>query len=269
MITIIFGVPRAGKTALMTHFLNQAIFDREHYKQMRNAISHKNDGGFNLTTPSHCVLANYDVVGRKFGYRPRLSRRINPFRLGYKNDKVETHFIEPFSVIGITEGQKYLNSRLSMFYPDWQSRWYEQHGHNNYDIYIDVQRPKLIDVNIRELACFIEIVSKKNRHDKNGNIKSIVWKVRCFDGSAELDQYFNSGKQDGSTYTEKTIVANYNVHDCYNSQMCKPKFYEGHIGSDFDTKEHEPLIENVDGYIKYLQELDDELPVNFYDKRRS
>jgi hypothetical protein len=171
--------------------------------------------------------------------------------------------------IGITEGQKYLNSRLSMFYPDWQSRWYEQHGHNNYDIYIDVQRPKLIDVNIRELACFIEIVSKRNKLDKNGNVKSIVWKVRCFDGSAELDQYFNSGKQDASTYVEKMITANYNVHDCYNSQMCKPKFYDGHIGSDFDTREHEPLVENVDGYIKYLQELDDELPVNFYDKRRS
>ena len=268
MITIIFGVPRAGKTALMTHLLNEAMFDRERYKDMKRAIEQKQSGGFPVTIPQHPICANYDVVGRKFGYSPRLSRRVNPFRLGYANDKVKTHFIEPFSAIGITEGQKYFNSRMSAYYPDWQSRWFEQHGHNNYDIFIDVQRPKLIDINIRELSCFIEIVSKTNKTDRNGKIKSIQWRVRCFDGSAELDQYFSSGKQDKTTYTEQTITAKYDVHDCYNSQMCKPKFYDGHIGKDFDTTEHEPLIENIDGYIKYLKELDDELPDGFYNLKR-
>jgi len=235
---------------------------------MARTIDSNNMGGFRLTTPKHPVCANYNIIGRKFGYSPRLSRHINPFRLGYANEKVKTHFIESFTVIGITEGQKYFNSRMSMFYPDWQSRWFEQHGHNNYDIYIDVQRPKLIDVNIRELSTFIEIISKTNNTDKTGKIISITWRVRCFNSSAELDEYFNSGKKDKECYTEKTITAEYNVHDCYNSQMCKPKFYDGHIGDDFDTKEHEPLTENIDGYIKYLKELDDELPDNFYDKKR-
>ena len=235
---------------------------------MARAIENKNLNGFRLSIPKHCILANYDIVGRKFGYSPRLSRRINPFRLGYANEKVKTHFIEPYSLIGITEGQKYFNSRMSMYYPDWQSRWFEQHGHNNYDIYIDAQRPKLIDVNIRELSTFIEIISKTNRFDKQGKIISIRWKVRRFASSAELDEYFNSGKKDMSCYVEETITANYNIHDCYNSQMCKPKFYDGHIDEDFDTKEHEPLIENIDGYIKYLKEVDDELPDNFYDKKR-
>jgi len=268
-ITIIFGVPRAGKTALMTHFLNQALFDRDRYKLMKNEIVQKQKSGFAVSVPRHVVVCNYDIQGRKFGYSPRLSRRINPFRLGYSNDKVQTHFIEPFSVIGITEGQKYFNSRLSMYYPDWQSRWYEQHGHNNYDIYIDVQRPKLIDVNIRELACFIEIVSKKNITDKNGKITAIKWLVRRFAGSAELEQYFNSGKKDTQTYDEEIITANYNVHDCYNSQMCKPKFYEGHFDKDFDTQEHTPLVEDIDGYIRYLQDSDDELPKDFYNTKRS
>jgi len=268
MITIIFGVPRAGKTALMTHLLNQALYDRDRYKQMKYAIAHKNANGFNLSLPRHSVCANYDIVGRKFGYSSRLSRRVNPFRLGYVNDKVKTHFIEPHSVIGITEGQKYFNSRMSMYYPDWQSRWFEQHGHNDYDIFIDVQRPKLIDLNIRELASFIEIISKTNRLDKNGKIVSIKWVVRRFLGSCELEQYLASGKKDSTCYTTEIIVAKYNVHDCYDSQMCKPKFYDGHIGADFDTKEHEPLVEDIGGYIKYLKELDDELPDNFYEKKR-
>lgn len=244
------------------------MFDRERYKSMRNAIEQKQQGGFPVTVPKHCVVANYDIVGHKFGYSKRLSRRINPFRLGYANDKVKTHFIEPFTVIGITEGQKYFNSRLSMYYPDWQSRWYEQHGHNNYDIYIDVQRPKLIDVNIRELACFIEIISKKNITDKNGKVTAIKWLVRKIKGAAELEQYFATGRQDKSCFDEEVITCNYNVHDCYNSQMCKPKFYDGHLNEDFDTKEHTPLIEDVDGYIKYLKEADDELPENFYNTKR-
>jgi len=269
MITIIFGVPRAGKTALMTHLLNQAMFDRERYKLMRNAIEHKNANGFTLSIPKHCVCANYDVIGRKFGHKPRYSKRINPFRLGYANNKVQTHFIEPYSVIGITEGQKYLNSRMSMFYPDWQSRWFEQHGHNNYDIYIDVQRPKLIDVNIRELSQFVEIVGKKNITDAGGNVTAIKWAIRRFNGSAELEQYFTSGKKDKDCYTQETITADYNVHDCYNSQMCKPKFYDGHIYNDFDTQECEPIQETLDGYVRYLQEADDEMPPNFYGIKRS
>jgi len=268
VITIIFGVPRAGKTALMTHLLNQVMFDRNRYRCMINEIGIKNGGGFMLTVPKHCVCINYDVVGRKFGYKPRLSRRINPFRLGYANDKVKTHFIEPYSVIAVTEGQKYFNSRMSAFYPDWQSRWYEQHGHNNYDIFIDVQRPRLIDVNIRELACFIEIISKTNKLDKNGKIKSIQWVVRRIDGSAELEQYLNSGKRDTSCYAQEIITAKYNVHDCYNSQMCKPKFYDGHFDEDFDTEEHTPLQETIEGYIQHLQEHDDELPDNFYNLKR-
>jgi len=269
MITIIFGLPRAGKTALMTHFLSQAMFDRERCRNMAKEIESKVKNGFTLTAPKHCVVSNYDIVGRKFGYSKRYSRRINPFRLGYANDKVKTHFIEPYSIIGITEGQKYFNSRMSMYYPDWQSRWFEQHGHNNYDIYIDVQRPKLIDVNIRELSTFIEIISKSNKIDKETNkITQISWRVRRFNSSAELDEYFNSGKKDKETYTEETIIADYNVHDCYNSQMCKPKFYDGHIHDDFDTKEHEPIIENIEGYIKYLKEADDELPDNFYNLKR-
>lgn len=253
----------------MTHLLNMIMFDRERFKDMQRAIEQKQLGGFSLTVPRHCVVANYDIVGKKFGYSRRLSRRINPFKIGYANDKVKTHFLEPYTAVGITEGQKYFNSRLSKYYPDWQSRWYEQHGHNNYDIFIDVQRPNLIDINIRELACFIEIIKKTNITDKDGKIIGIKWVVRKFEGSAELDQYVSSGKKDKTCYTEEVIIADYNVHECYNSQMCKPKFYDRHLNEDFDTVEHTPLVENIDGYICYLKENDDELPDGFYDTKRS
>jgi hypothetical protein len=258
MIVIIFGKPRAGKTALMTHYLTEAMFDREQYKYMKNEIKQKNNGGFRYSIPKkNVVCANYDIVGRRFGYRPRLSRRINPFRLGYANDKVRTHFIEPYSVIGITEGQKYFNSRMSLYYPDWQSRWFEQHGHNNYEIYIDVQRPKLIDINIRELATFVEIVHKQNIV-KQSKIIGIIWNVKRYESAVDLEL---------NKYTTETIIANYNVHLNYNSQMMKPRFFDGQIYGDFDTKPCTPICETIDGYIKYLAETDDELPQDFYGKR--
>jgi hypothetical protein len=259
----------------MTHLLKEAMFDKTRGRNMREAIKGKNKNGFYLTIPKHAVYANYDVSGKKFGYSVRRSKRINPFRLGFDDATnkiapsrlgVKTEFLPQYSVVGITEGQKYFNSRMSMYYPDWQSRWFEQHGHNNYDIYIDVQRPKLIDINIRELSTFIEILKKTNKV-KSGRIVSATWLVRKFEGNAELDRYIASGKRDTTCYAEEKIVASYNIHECYNSQMCKPKFYSGHMQDDFSGFESEPTAESFDGYVKYLEEFDDELPIGFYKQR--
>lgn len=253
----------------MTHLLNEIAFNRARIRQMRQEISSKNANGFNLTVPKHCVSANYDIVMRKFGYSPRLSRRINPFRLGFKNKYVTTHFNIPFEAIGITEAQKYLNSRMSMYFPEWQSRWYEQHGHDDIDIFLDTQRPMLIDVNIRELACFIEVISLTRYYDAFGKVCKLKWKIRRIENSSLFDRYMASGKKDESCYEEDEIIANYNVFACYNSQSCKPKFYDGHLTEDFDLNYAEPTEESLEGYIKYLEEMDDEMPEKFYIRRKS
>ena len=268
MITIIFAPPRTGKTCLMTHLLNMAMYDRQRNRAMAYEIMQKRANGFNaLTIPQHCVSANYDILGRKFRYSRRSCRIINPFRLGFANPYVQVHFNLPYEVIGITEAQKYLNSRMSRFFPDWQSRWYEQHGHNNLDIYLDTQRPMLIDVNIRELARFIEVVSLSFKYDDFGNVKRLIWVVRNIPNSSLFDMYMASGKKDKSCYTEETIVADYNVFDCYDSQSCKPKFYDGHFNEDFDYNVADECEQSLEGYIRYLEQVDDDLPDGFYHKR--
>ena len=255
MITIIFAPPRTGKTCFMTHLLNQQAFNRERNRKMANEIMQKKINGFRkLTIPKHCVSANYEITFKKFRHSPRFSRIINPYRLGFENKFVKTHFNLPYECIGITEAQKYLNSRMSMYFPEWQSRWYEQHGHDNLDIYLDTQRPMLIDVNIRELAQFIEIVKLDIQYNENSSL---------------FDRYMSSGKKDTECYIEKIVTANYNVFECYDSQSCKPKFYAGHLDEDFDIQESKPMEESLDGYIKYLQENDDELPENYYQRRKT
>lgn len=267
MITIIFAPPRTGKTCFLTHILNQIAFDRERNLAMFNEIKIKNQNGFNLTIPKHCVSANYDITCKMFGYSPRFSRRINPYRLGFSNEFVKTHFNLPYEAIGITEAQKYLNSRMSAWFPEWQSRWYEQHGHNNLDIFLDTQRPMLIDVNIRELAQFIEIVKLNIYYNEYGKVKKLKWLIRKIDNSGLFDKYMASGKKDKSCYTEEIVTANYNVFELYDSQNCKPKFYAGHLEEDFDYMESEQTENTLNGYFKFLQEFDDELPDNFYQSR--
>ena len=269
MITIIFAPPRTGKTCFMTHIARETAFDKNRNKRMKREIIQKQNSGFeNIETiPTHCVSANYDMVFHKHRYTPRYSRRINPYRLGFSNEFVQTHFNLPFETICITEAQKYLNSRMSMYFPDWQSRWYEQHGHNDLNIFLDTQRPMLIDVNIRELSQFIEIVNLRIRYDGYGKPKTLTWNIRHIENSSLFDKYMSSGKQDKSCYTEETITANYNVFACYDSQCCKPKFYDGHFDEDFDYSVATPTEHTKDGYIQYLTENDDELPENYYQKR--
>ena len=269
MITIIFAPPRTGKTCFMTHVANGYAFDRQRNRAMAREIIGKIQNGFDgiKTVPIHCVSANYDMTFKHYRYSPRFSRRINPYRLGFDNPFVKTHFNLPYEVICITEAQKYLNSRLSMYFPDWQSRWYEQHGHNDLDVYLDTQRPMLIDVNIRELSQFIEIVNLDIAYDDFGKPCSLTWYIRRIENSSLFDKYMASGKQDKSCYTAEVVTADYNVFACYDSQCCKPKFYQGHFDEDFDYSPSEPTEQTLEGYIRYLEENDDELPEGYYQKR--
>lgn len=125
----------------------------------------------------------------------------------------------------------------------------------------------LIDVNIRELSQFIEVIKLDVENDCYGQPNKLVWLVRRIANSSSYDKYMTSGKQDVSCYTEDLIVADYNVFACYDSQSCKPKFYEGHFYEDFDYNEATPLPPTFEGYLQYLQQNDDELPDNFYQKR--
>ena len=269
MITIIFAEPRAGKTCFMTHTANQIAFDYRRNKAMQTELLQKINSGFTCiqTIPQHCVSANYDIILRRFRCSPRLSRRINPYRLGFANKLVETHFNIPYEAIFITEAQKYLNSRMATYFPDWQSRWYEQHGHNNLDIWLDTQRPMLIDVNVRELSHFIHIHHLEIEYGRFGQPCCLRWTIRKIPNSGLFDRYMSSGMRDKDCYEEEVVTADYNVFRSYDSRCCKPKFYAGHEYDDIDYQTAQITEESFDGYMQFLREFDDELPDNFYVKR--
>ncbi len=247
MITIIFAPPRAGKTALMVKMLNDAAFNKDRNRAMQQVITDKNDNeGYHLTVPVHCVSANFEVMFKKQGYRPRQARVIDPDRLGFSNnDNVKPHFILPYETFGIQEAQSYYNSRNFSKFPSWKSNLFEQHGHNHLNFILDTQRPGLIDVNIRDLANFIEIRSLTVKHDKNGYFDRIEWVVREFENSGLVDEYMKSGKRDKHLYTEHRIVSEQNVFIQYNSWSLESKFYIGHEKEDFDLNYSMQYLQDI------------------------
>ena len=69
------------------------------------------------------------------------------------------------------------------------------------------------------------------------------------------------------TKPENIALITDNVFALYSSQSCKPKFYEGHLTEDFDLEYSSQVEESLSGYIKFLQENDDEIPENYYQSR--
>ncbi len=268
---IITAPPRYGKTSLMTHLASEAAFDRNRTRLMQSELRNKIDSGFTSikTIPEHCVSANYDITMRKFGYSSRLNRYINPYRLGFANENVDVHFNLPHEFICITEAQKYFNSRMSLFRPDWQSDWFAQHGHNWLDVFMDTQRVGLIDPNIRELSKIIEVVNLKMENDRFGVPGHFEWKVRYFDNEGLWNKYVADGKRGNLLFDEVKIEANYNVFRSYDSRSCKPYFYKGHMDKDLDYDVAKITEESFDGYVKYLERYDKEYQKKYYIKRSS
>lgn len=269
MIVILVAPPRYGKTILMTKFANMVCFDRQRTRAMQNEILIKRANGFeNLKTiPNHCVASNYDMRLRKFGYSVRYPRIINPFRLGFANQWVETHFSLPYELYCIDEAQRYLNSHMALYYPDWQSNYYEQHGHNNLDFILATQRPMLINANIRDLAVFIEVMHLDVRYNDFGKPERFDWDCRFIDCSSAWESYIASGKKDKGCYKSIDFTETLNLFECYDHQSCKPKFYCGHMDEDFDYTVSELTGNDAESYIKYLEKYDEEYPKGFYQKR--
>ena len=126
MITLIFGKPGAGKTALMTRLALECMtgkIARKDCKSSKAEIEAYNDGGFSLSTDfEHLVFADYKIQARHGKVR---SWDMDGFEYGLPDPKHTTAFLPPYSRLFFDEAQKYLNSRRSGL-ADSVSRAYEQ-----------------------------------------------------------------------------------------------------------------------------------------------
>lgn len=233
MIIIICGKPRVGKTALNTCF---AIWEMQSNGSVRlkrsiEKIKSLSGGNCPLTLPTiPPIYTNYDArfhIGYKKYIEPY---RVNPLYIGLPNDDMPTMPIAPYGELHITEGQNYWNSRESATFPRYISKWFETHGHFHLDIYIDVQRAKLIDLNVRKLANkIIEVQRMVHIKDVYGRILRTVWYCKEFSDTAEYEIYDNGGN---GSYTVTKYVYEGNIFENYNSHSCELEFMPTQ-GKDF------------------------------------
>ncbi|MCM1533400.1 MAG: zonular occludens toxin domain-containing protein [Corallococcus sp.] len=245
MITIVFGKPGCGKTAFLTanaaQYLNGSAMDGELYDGCCEEVSKLNAEGFRFELPKHSpVYSNYPITVQNGANSYVGSYYVDGFHLGFENSDVEVFCVLPGSKIFLAEAQRYYNSRKSKDLPDWVSRFYEEHRHFGLDIMLDVQRPGLIDVNIRELAeRFVEIEQIVQRRDKNGYVSGTEFYCKVFEDWKFVDRYLNGS---ADNFEKRIYSFDFDVFEYYQSTS----YYRNFLPSDgFDYIEHFAL-ENVE-----------------------
>lgn len=240
MITVIFGQPGAGKTAYLTalalKYLGNTQEAWELKKDCIEQIQSFNAQGFNFSVPDRPpVFSNYPISAH-VGYKHRRdSYYVDGFRLGFENEFVQTIPILPGSKAFMTEVQRYYNSRKSTELPDWVSRYFEEHRHFGLDIYLDLQRLLLLDINIRELATkIVEVTNVKHETDYIGNVLQSEFTLKLWQDAASAELNIKDRSLKNYDLVKETFVGN--VFDAYKSRS----YFDA-----FLPKENFMLLEHV------------------------
>ncbi len=242
MITIIFGKPGAGKTAyLVSQMLRYLGNSREAYELLwscRDRVLALDERlGYTLpTTPP--VYTNFPVSAHVGYNKWRSSFYVDGFHLGLENDYVPVTNVLPGAVIGLTEVQRYYNSRNKdkKALPDWVSRFYEEHRHYGLDIYLDLQRLLLCDLNIRQLAGrIVEVYKLEHEYDRMGNILASRFSLRSWDSLAAAERYVDNDSL--TNYSREEYIHEGNVFEAYTSACYFDAFLPG-TAKDFSFGTH-------------------------------
>lgn len=269
MIRIICGEPRVGKTALMTSFALKHMIGVQAHRDIRECIKVLmpfNAGGFCYIVPSdHLVFADYTVWTGSGGHVTNYEAE--GFYLGLPNDRHPTMFLPPASHIYLDEAQKYYDSRKKGL-ADFVSRFYELHGHYRLELTCTVQRPKLIDLNIRELAAEIIYVLKLEHNRENGRIVSSDWTCVLFRDVAAAVSYIEGGCRDfkGGTLTEYSYTGNIFRH--YDSFDKCPLFFKDRYNSQFDLRHAVRTGSTLPEILDYNDQHDYTVPDTYYNKSK-
>lgn len=242
MITIVFGKPGAGKTAFLVQdalkYLNFGAEGRKLFARAERKVAELRDNGGEYTLPKvPPVYSNFPITCNAGSNAEARSLYIDGFHMGFDNNYVKVMHLYPGARVYLSEAQRYYNSRRSKDLPDWVSRFYEEHRHFGLNIMLDVQRPGLIDINIRELCGeIIEILGMTHKKDKIGVIRSSTWRIRVFEDWKNVEAYLG-GARDKGLYEERTVTYQGCVFAAYQSYSYFNQFIPKE-GKDFSQVYH-------------------------------
>lgn len=227
MITIICGLPGVGKTSLSCAIAcNTMIYDRQRYINCCESIAELNADGYNIVPPQrqHAVACNFGAYAFNKDCTGKLAYFFDPYKFVLPNKDISYDVVYPYFEYHITEGQAVYDSRKSKSFNAACSRLYENHRHNNLDIYIDCQRFMLIDSNIRDIAQFIYVLDMEQKHNISGEIVKTIWHGYLFKSPSDLQNYLNCGKPKNAENYKYVFEGDILLH--FNSFENKKAFYK-------------------------------------------
>lgn len=245
MITIIFGLPGAGKTAFMTYLLKTMYEERKNelfkftYKKI---LEINKEYGTNFTLPTQTPIfinTNYDVKF-KIGFAKEFVPYVfNIKKFGVPIEDIDPkkklkslQFVPPGAKLFIPEFQKYINSHEWEKVPKETRTAFEEHRQWWLDFFIDVQRPVMVAAAVRELASrFIHVVKHENVCNFAGGVESTTFHTLEFSSWQETEDYVKNGKTTGGV--RKKYVYNGNIFKCYDSYSCRKDFIPTAKDQDF------------------------------------
>lgn len=219
-ITVIFGDPGKGKSCYMCatakgFFYQGQTLLNESIKFLTKR-QEKFGYGMGLIIPEKPPIFSDFMMHFADDYDKDFETYyINGFFLSLPDGDRKIMRVPPCSKIFLSEAQRYYDSRKSSTLPSGVARFYEMHRHYGLDIYMDMQRPMLLDKNIREIASkFVQVLSMTHTYSKIGNILSTTWKTRVWTSWNEVLKFQETGKKN---YTTETLINYGDIFDCYDS----------------------------------------------------
>ena len=246
MITVIYAGPGAGKGCLQTHLVEE-LYRTNGFEIFADSCAEidkiNEERGRNLTKPSRVPLFTDFEIKFKVGYEKWYSTYfLNGYYFGLENDRLPTMYVPPGSKVFLSEVQRYYDSRKHASLPDFVSRAYEMHRHFKIDIWLDLQRLGLLDLNIRELAQRFIYIEKLNVvENKVGAVDYVEWHCREFESCKDAGAYIDEKRNVGKPIVFRHVG---DVFENYNSFSNHDKFIPDKYHDFVYTEHNEKTIFN-------------------------
>lgn len=231
MITFIFGLRGAGKTALMTYFL-KSMYEQKRTSMLRftrDKIAWLNElYGKDFSMPTQVPIfvqhPNYKVKF-KVGYEEYFTPyKFDIGRFGIPTeDNRDVQLVPPGSALFVPELQDIFNSRGWTEYPRATSAGFEKSRQWWLQFFFDCQRPRSVEVTLRELGDrFITPLKLDHKYNFAGVVEQTTFRCLEFDSWRDSDAYYEHGITTAGRFTTYTNKGN--IFSCYDSYACSEEF---------------------------------------------
>lgn len=204
MIRLIYGIPGAGKTALMVALAMEDMYGENALYALEQAnaeVLMLNEKGFKVSEPTsdhlvYCANVIIDVTSPDFGHRRSLE--LYPERLGIATEGFAPQFVYRGSTLCIDELPDVADCRNFATFPQAMCRYWAKHRKHCINMYGTCQDIEQVEKRIRKLAAITHVRNMELVTNRFGEVVQTVWTLHNWDCYEDWEK--------GASPTEETYV---------------------------------------------------------------